>query len=400
MRYLLLLLVLLGTAIDAKPRQIDPYRWEDVKRIVAIGDLHGDYDSYQAVLRAAGVIDRRGRWIGGDTHLVQTGDIPDRGPGTRRIIADMRKLAREAEKRGGRVHNLMGNHEAMNVQGDLRYVTPEEFGAFAGKRSAALRDRYFAASMTNLERDNPTRHAALPADYRAQWNREHPLGWVEHRMAWDPRWDADGDLFRWTMQTKVAIQLNDLIFLHGGIGSAYCGNTLASLSKMAHMALRGDPNASSIVDDQAGPLWYRGLAGVAPAARSETVDAVLAKHGARHLVIGHTTTGGLIWPRLAARVILIDAGMSAVYGRHLAWLEVTREGLFAGYPRGRLPLPRDDAARSDYLDAVIALHPDNAELRQRRDLLRAGQGDTASIEPSDNSKPLLEPAGTTCGISR
>lgn len=400
MRYLMLLLVLLGTAIDAKPRQIDAYRWEDVARIVAIGDLHGDFDSYQAVLRAAGVIDRRGRWIGGDTHLVQTGDIPDRGPGTRRIIADMRKLARDAEKRGGRVHNLMGNHEAMNVQGDLRYVTPEEFGAFAGKRSAALRDRYFAALMTNLERDDPTRHAALPADYRAQWNREHPLGWVEHRMAWDPRLNPDGELFRWTMQTKVAIQLNDLIFLHGGIGSAYCGNTLASLSEMAHTALRGDPNTSSIVDDQAGPLWYRGLAGVAPAARSETVDAILAQHGARHIVIGHTTTGGVIWPRLAARVILIDAGMSAVYGRHLAWLEVTRKGLFAGYPGGRLPLPRDDAARSDYLEAVIALHPENAELRQRRDLLRAGQGDTASIEPSDNSKPLLEPAGTTCGISR
>jgi hypothetical protein len=392
-RYLLLAILLIGQALGAAPRQLDDHRWDQIDRIVAIGDIHGDYPSYLAALEAAGVVDERGRWIAGETHLVQTGDIPDRGPDTRRIIAHMARLAKEAAKRGGRVHNLLGNHEAMNVYGDLRYAVEGEFTAFATGRSVALRNRYFDAVMDELKRSDPQRHAALPADYRAQWDREHPLGWVEHRSAWDPRWDPKGELFLWAMQARVAIQLNDLIFVHGGISSAYCGNSLQSLTEMARTALRrGDPDNHGILEDPLGPLWYRGLAGVEPAARIETVDAILAQHGARHIVIGHTTTGGVIWPRLDARVIMIDTGMSAAYGSHIGWLEATADGLVAGYRGGRVPLPVDDDLRLDYLEAVIALHPGNAALLQRRNVLRAGQPEAGS-EPAPG-------AAVSCDISR
>ncbi len=390
-RYWLLGLLLVGQTLVAAPRQIDAYRWDNVDRIVAIGDLHGDYNGYLAVLQAAGIVDGRGRWIAGDTHLVQTGDIPDRGPDTRRIMTHMAGLAKEARKRGGRVHNLMGNHEAMNVYGDLRYAVEGEFKAFANARSAALRDRYFNATLKDLKARDPQRHAALPADYREQWDREHPLGWLEHRSAWDPRWNPKGEMFQWVMQTEVAIQLNDLVFLHAGISSAYCGNSLESLTDMAHAALRrSDPNDLGILADELGPLWYRGLAGVAPAASTATVDAILTQHGARHVVIGHTTTGGVIWPRLDGRVIMIDTGMSAAYGSHIGWLEVGPKGLRAGYRGGSLPLPVDDELRLDYLDAVIALHPGNDALKERRDALRAGAPET----------PAAAESAVTCDISR
>lgn len=398
MRYLLLAMLLVGQALWAAPRQIDDHRWENVARIVAIGDLHGDYASYLTALQAAGVVDRRGRWIAGDTHLVQTGDIPDRGPDTRRIITHMAKLAREAAKRGGRVHNLMGNHEAMNVYGDLRYAVEGEFKAFASARSAALRDRYFSKLMEGLEQSQPDRHAALPADYREQWDREHPLGWVEHRAAWDPRWDPQGEMFRWVMQTRVAIQINDLVFVHGGISRAYCRNSLASLTGMAQQALRRSESGKlGILEDELGPLWYRGLAGVAPATSLATVDAILLNHAARRIVIGHTPTSGVIWPRLDGRVIMIDTGMAAAYGSNIGWLEVTPEGLFAGYRGGRLPLPLDDESRLDYLEAVIALHPANEALLRRRDSLRAGQtesADTGSAASVEASAPAA-----TCDIS-
>lgn len=380
MRYLLLGILLLSQALLAAPRQLDDFSWDQVDRIVAIGDLHGDYASYLSVLQSAGIVDEQGHWIAGQAHLVQTGDIPDRGPDTRRIIGHMAGLAKEAAKRGGRVHNLIGNHEAMNVYGDLRYAVAGEFQAFADIGSAALRDRYFGAAMKDLKARDPQRHAALPADFREQWEREHPLGWVEHRTAWDPRWNPKGELYRWVMQAKVAIQLNDLIFVHGGISSAYCGNHLESLTKMAHAALhRSDPNDRGILEDDVGPLWYRGLAGVPAAASIETVDAILKQHGARHIVIGHTTTGGVIWPRLDGRVIMIDTGMSAVYGAHIGWLELTPEGLIAGYPGGRLPLPLEDDLRIDYLESVIALEPGNADLRKRRDAMQQGQTDAAPV---------------------
>lgn len=399
MRYVLLGLLLASQCLWAAPRQVDDHRWTGVERIVAIGDLHGDYDGYLAVLQAAGLVDARGRWTGGTTHLVQTGDIPDRGPDTRRIIEHMGKLAREAAKKGGRVHNLMGNHEAMNVGGDLRYVVEGEYAAYADKGSAARRDRYFAAVMARMKQADPARHAALPADYRATWNKEHPLGWVEHRAAWDPRWNPKGEMFLWTMQTRVAIQLNDLVFVHGGIGPAYCGNSLESMTAMARAALRPtDPANPGILEDEHGPLWYRGLAGVAPAASVEAVEAILERHGARHIVIGHTPTGGVVWPRLDGRVVMIDTGMSAAYGRRVGWLEATKDGLVAGYPGGRVPLPLADDQRAGYLDAVIALQPGNDALTRRRDALRAGNADPAPDEAGAGTTTVPAPA-VTCDTS-
>ena len=389
MRYLLLALLIAGQSLWAAPRQVDEYRWENVDRIVAVGDLHGDYDGYLATLQSAGLVNRRGRWIGGETHLVQTGDIPDRGADTQRIIEHMAKLASDARRRGGRVHHLLGNHEAMNVYGDLRYVTTGEYQAFVGSGSAALRDRYFAAMMAALAASHPERHAAVPKNFREQWNREHPLGWVEHRMAWDPHLGAKGKPFLWVMQSQVAIQLNDLLFVHGGISNAYCGNSLASLTTMAREALRrGDPDERGMLEDERGPLWYRGLAGVAPATRTETVDAILRTHRARHIVIGHTTTKGIVWPRLDGRVVMIDTGIGAAYGGHIGWLEATNEGLFAGYRGGRLPLPMDDGQRLAYLDKVIALDPRNAVLKQRRAALATGQGDAPRGEAEDASAQL------------
>ena len=95
-----------------------------VERIVAIGDVHGDYGQFLAALRQSGLVDGKGNWSGGRTHFVQTGDIPDRGPDTRKIIDFLTELTKQAEKAGGRVHALIGNHETMNVLGDLRYVHP------------------------------------------------------------------------------------------------------------------------------------------------------------------------------------------------------------------------------------------------------------------------------------
>jgi 3',5'-cyclic AMP phosphodiesterase CpdA len=400
MRHLMFALLLLAGAASAAPRQVDEFHWDGVERIVAIGDLHGDYDSYLAALRGAGIVDAKGRWIAGATHLVQTGDIPDRGPDTRRIVEHMAELAKQAAKKGGRVHNLMGNHEAMNATGDLRYVVPGEYAAFADAKSAERRDRYYATVLARLAKDDPARFAALPADHRAKWNDEHPLGWVEHRAAWDPRWNAKGEMLLWTLQEPVAIQVNDLLFVHGGIGPAYCGNDLASMTRMAHEALRrADPASPGILEDENGPLWYRGLAGLAPATPVAIVDAMLAAHGARRIVIGHTPTGGVVWPRLDGRVVMIDTGMSAVYGGHVGWLEATKDGLFAGYPGGRLALPKDDAARAAYLDAVIALQPGNTALAKRRDALRAGN---AELAPDDGDAGALStPApAATCGISR
>lgn len=393
----------------ASPRQIDDYRWEKVERIVAIGDLHGDFANYMRTLQAARLVDARGQWSGGETHLVQLGDIPDRGADTRKIIAHLGKLADQARRKGGRVHTLLGNHEAMNTYGDLRYVSAGEFAAFAGRDSPQWRDRYYENVLADMKSRAPERFASLPGDFRETWNANHPLGWVEHQRGWNPKWNPQGEYFAWAMQDKVAVQINGLIFLHGGISAAYCRNSLASLTEKAREALRrSDPATPSILTDENGPLWYRGLAGVEPVAAAETVDAILEQHGAGHIVIAHTPTQGAIWPSYSGRVIQVDTGLSAAYGGHVAYLEVTADGMRAGYPSGKIDLPSDDAGRLGYLRQVIALQPENSGLEAQLSALEhpAQAGPTASATNMEaghdnavNSTPAATMAATTCGIS-
>lgn len=362
----------------------DRVRWEGIERIVAIGDIHGDWAHYLATLRAAELVDEDGDWTGGGTHLVQTGDIPDRGPDTRKIIEHMAMLARQAHREGGRVHNLIGNHEAMNVYGDLRYVTDAEFAAFASPRSSEIRDRYFRVMMKKLKRRDPERYESLPEDFRARWYATHPPGWLEHRYAWSSAWGGDGDLFEWVMAARVAIQLDRTIFVHGGLSGFYCRDSLESLTDRAREELRtADPQALDLVDDPYGPLWYRGLSGVAPEAPREAVDALLERHGAGRIVVGHTPTGGVIWPRYDGRVLQIDTGISAAYGGHVGYLEIVGDGIFAGYRNGRVRLPegRDDLGR--YVREVSELHPGDEALRRRLSVLEEQALDARDALPTD-----------------
>ena len=71
-------------------------------------------------------------WSGGQTILVQTGDIVDRGTYAWDIYRLMQQLRSEAAGQGGRVVSILGNHEIMNVIGDWRYVTTQDVDHVGG----------------------------------------------------------------------------------------------------------------------------------------------------------------------------------------------------------------------------------------------------------------------------
>ncbi len=179
-----------------------------VDRIVSVGDLHGDFAQFRQVLMQASLIDADLRWTGDRTHLVQLGDVADRGPDTRRIIELLMRLEKEASRAGGRIHALVANHEAMNIVGDLRFVHSGEYAAFADNRSERRRKRYLRAYADSLRAHGE--EITVDDAFIAEYERQFPLGWVEHRSYWEP----GGRFARWVAKHNTVIRINDVLFMH------------------------------------------------------------------------------------------------------------------------------------------------------------------------------------------
>lgn len=314
------------------------YAWENVERVVAIGDVHGAYPQLVALLRGAGVIDADLRWQGGNTHLVSVGDLLDRGPESRQAMDLLMRLQSEAEAAGGRAHVLLGNHELMNLSGDLRDV------------SAAER-----AALTELGG-----HAAAFA--------------------------ADGKYGRWLLSLPFMIRINDTLFTHGGLPPFVAGTNLQTLNRTAQQDLRTLLSEGQRLREQAvladgtdlfsiayhandeqrtalgakfmaaagsqilgdkGLLWYRGTASCHPLLEGPRLSTNLSALGAARVVVGHTPTPDReINARLKQRVYIIDTGMLAeIYNGKPRLLEMSSSRVRALDDKGmptpitQLPIP-------------------------------------------------------------
>lgn len=308
-----------------------PDRVQASPRIVAVGDLHGDYEAYEAIVRAAGLVDNRGRWAGGNAIFVQTGDVADRGPDSLRIMRHLIQLQRQAARAGGRVVALVGNHEAMNVTGDLRYVHPGEYAAFADRNSERRREQVYEANRAAIEAHYRGRDPAMtPEAVRRAWLQATPLGRIEHQAAWGPR----GELGRWVAGNPAVALIDGNLFVHGGISASYARLPIDEINRRTAAALAArDAGPEAIVNDPSGPLWYRGLvmrggeAGLpeeerTPLSVEQELDIVLSAYGARRIVVGHTPVLTDIAILHGGRLVRIDTGIAAPYRGRRTWLEI------------------------------------------------------------------------------
>ena len=321
-------------------------------RIVVVGDVHGDLAALVDILVDAGVIDKRRSWKGGTAVVVQTGDLPDRGPDSRKVMDLLIDLEKQARKAGGRVHALLGNHEVMNMLGDLRYVTPEEYASYKTLDSEQLRETVFVANADPARREDPV--------YRSAWMADKPLGWVELMQAFSKQ----GKYGRWLRQHDTVVKIGTTLLLHGGISPKYAALQADEVNSRIRAALASNtPRAETLLTDEEGPLWYRGLALAPEAALGAHVDALLAFHGVSRIVIGHTVAPGVVLPRFGGKVILNDVGLSAVYGGPRSSLEIKGDEVSVRH-RGRLlPMPKTPGL-SEYLDAARALEPAGSVLNE------------------------------------
>ena len=338
----------------AAPAAASDWQFEDVDRVVALSDIHGAYAPMVRTLQSANILDAELSWTGGPAHLVIVGDILDRGPESRKVMDLLMRIESEAVSAGGRVHVLIGNHEAMNLVGDLRYVSKSEYAAFADEEDATEREHWFT-EFTRLRRPDGKQLEEL----RQIFEQSFPAGFFAHRRAFS----KDGKYGRWLLEKPVMIVINGTAFVHGCVSSMigelgldgvnerlrsemvrYVGelDVLYEASALLptdnfyqHPALLQQYTApldtspellrsievvkalnASDIHAIDGPLWYRGNVSCSALIEADRLDAVLASIGARRVVIGHTPTDGRqILERFDGTVIEVDTGMLNSYYR-------------------------------------------------------------------------------------
>jgi len=134
-------------------------------RVVAVADVHGAYVEFVALLQRVGLIDGSRKWTGGAATFVQLGDVLDRGARSRECLDLLMDIERQAPATGGTVIPLLGNHEFMNVIGDMRYVTPEILLTFATADSEKNREQAYKDYRDFLSSHSGHAHAtAAPVD--------------------------------------------------------------------------------------------------------------------------------------------------------------------------------------------------------------------------------------------
>ncbi len=312
-----LLICLVALVVNASPsaatasQAIDVCDIRTTDRIVAVGDVHGAYARFLAILREAGIIDNRRRWIGGRTHFVQTGDVVDRGPESREVLDLLRKLEPEAERAGGRVHSLLGNHEVMRMFDVRAYISQGEYDEFRQIESDQLRDRAFEV----VSQDHVAKHRAKGETFdvnafRKRFFEDTPLGSVEMQIAFA----ATGEYGKWLRSKPVMVKINGIVFVHGGISPAIAPLGCAEINSRARAeVVAGVPPANqltALVTSPDGPLWYRGLVDGSGTISPTDVDTILKTLDARAIVVGHTAHPDYkVRPTFDGRVIQIDTGM-------------------------------------------------------------------------------------------
>lgn len=242
--------------LSSSPPKVEPDAFDGDFPVFAVSDVHGEYDALVELLTGAGVVDHHLSWAFGKGHLVVAGDVMDRGARVTECLWLIHRLTREAREAGGRVHFLLGNHEVMVLQGDLRYVHAKYLEGTA---------------------------ATSGVDYDDQFGPAMELG-------------------RWMRTLHVAVRLNGVLFVHGGVGVEVVerGLDLSRLNAEARAAL--DLRSYDLVFQDmpgfilagGGPLWYRryhGATSGGPRITAEELDLVLRHFRASAVVVGHTDVG-------------------------------------------------------------------------------------------------------------
>jgi len=248
-------------------------------RVVAASDIHGQYDLFIKLLKINDVLDDKSQWNLGNGHLVITGDVFDRGPQVIKALWFLYDLEKQAEQAGGKVHLLLGNHEVMVLNGDLRY----------------LNDKYVQVAKI------------MQTKYQDLFSKGSVLG-------------------NWLRSRPVLIKVNKILFTHGGFNPklAQLKMPLDEINRIFKANLVKDEmdiarsGIGKYLHRKNGLIWYRGYFRDNELSKQD-ISLLLNHFDVTHIVVGHTTQNKIKSVH-NGKIIVIDAGMKdGQYGELLFW---------------------------------------------------------------------------------
>jgi len=230
-----------------KPKYRENYRRVD--SIAVISDVHGHYDTFLKQMISNGITDENLNWKFGKGHLVFLGDAFDRGDEVTELLWSLFVLQKKAERAGGEVHVLIGNHEAMVLGNDLRYIN----------------DKYKIVEA------------------------------ISH-ISYADLFSANSVLGHWIRSMPVIITINDILFVHAGISPGFVSRELKikDVNKLFSEQVIGkdistlpEENELVFLGGNDGPIWYRGYFTDTTFTENK-LNSILDYFNKDHIVVGHT----------------------------------------------------------------------------------------------------------------
>lgn len=259
--------------------------YDDGHPVLAISDIESGYRTFRDFLINNQVIDKQLNWTFGRGHLVLVGDFVDRGNSTTQVLWFIYKLEQEAEKHGGKVHYILGNHELKN---------------FRGQHEAASKKYYGVAAIME---------------------KQH------HQL-----YDSNSFIGKW-LTTKNSIEMiNGILFAHGGLHPDFGDQTISlkqinQINRQNYRKVfypkRGDELEQLITSTRKGISWYRGY--FKEDLTQQQVEAPLQRFSARSIVVGHTIQSR-VNKQYQGKVFAIDVVHPKDYQKN--WPKKRSEGLY------------------------------------------------------------------------
>jgi hypothetical protein len=269
-------------------------------RILVIGDLHADFNKTKEIFINFSLIDVNENWIANpkDTVVVQMGDQLDGGGrsdnesfGELDLIKFMDRIHLNAEKDGGGVYSLIGNHEIMNLLGDFRYSSSKDIEIQGGMQN---RLKLFSPGSDIFNKMSCTRN--------------------------------------------VILKIGDFIFVHAGILPEHINPSeksefIKKLNTLMRLYLQGkktweNHDIQKYFLDKKGIIWDRTYGSENISKDTCTsLDKVNKLLNVGHMVVGHTVQDN-INSQCDDKLWRVDVGISEAFGTsNMEILEILNNGV-------------------------------------------------------------------------